>query len=227
MSRLSARLGFWSAFLVTLSFLVFTVCFVAIPLTSRLFVWTDLADYVTYTNTNSQFFQDTARLAMLLFGPLFVILLNSIYEYASPERRVLARIGLCFGVIFAALTGINYFVQLSAVRISVLQGQVQGLEQFVQSNPYSGVAAINLLGWSLFLGLCSLFVAPVFSGGRLERLNSLGFWLNGVFFIQGGAGYLLNNIVMIYWTLDIGMGGAVLLAAIELCVFFRRVEREV
>src|SRR5512147_1124753 len=115
MNRLSARLGFWSAFSVTVTFLVFTVCFVAIPLTSPVFIWKDLAGYVAYMSNNNQFYQNLARLAMLLFGPLFVILLNCIHDYASPDRRLLARISLCFGVAFAALSGVNYFIQLSAV----------------------------------------------------------------------------------------------------------------
>jgi hypothetical protein len=226
MNRLSVRLGFWSAFSVTVAFLVFTVCFVAIPLTSPVFIWKDLAGYVAYVSNNNQFFQNLARLAMLLFGPLFVILLNCIHDYASPDRRLLVRISLCFGVAFAALTGINYFIQLSAVRQNISLGELQGLEQLVQANPYSAVAAINLLGWSLFLGLASLFVAPVFSGSKLEKLISVAFWLNGIFCILGGIGYILNNTVLIFWTLNFGMGGAILLAAIALCLLFKRIERQ-
>ncbi len=43
MSRLPITLGFWSALSIVATFVVFTVCFATIPLTSPLFTWTDLA----------------------------------------------------------------------------------------------------------------------------------------------------------------------------------------
>mgnify|MGYP005855817565 CR=1 FL=1 len=222
MNRVSIRLGFWSALSIVATFLVFTVCFVAIPLTSPLFSWTNLPGYLAYVSNYDQFFQNLARFAMLLFGPLFVLLLSSIHDLAIGEKRILARIGLCFGVIFAALTSTNYFVQLSAVRLSILRGETQGLEQIVQANPLSAISAINVLGWSLFLGLSSLFVAPVFSESRLERIIKLSFLLNGIFCILGGIGYVLDIVVLVFLTLNFGMGGAVLVAAISLCILFRR-----
>ena len=218
----SRRIGFWSAFGIVATFAVFTVCFVAIPLSSPLFIWTNLADYSAYVRNNPQFFQNLARFAMLLFGPLFVALLSSIYDYASDETRPLARIGLCFGVIFAALTGINYFVQLSAVRLSILKGDTQGLEQLVQANPVSMASAINMLGWTLFLGLGSLFVAPVFTGDRLRAVIRYSFLLNGIFCLLGGIGYALAIVPLVFWTVNFGMGGAVLVAAISLGLLFGR-----
>ena len=222
MSQLSIRLGFWSAFSIAVSFVVFTVCFVTIPLTSPLFIWTNMPDYLAYVGRYNQFFQNLARFAMLLFGPLFVLLLSSVYELADGERRLLARISLSFGVIFAALTSLNYSVQLSSVRLSISRGETQGLEQIVQANPLSAMSAINVLGWSLFFGLSSLFVAPLFSGGRLGKTIRIAFLLNGIFCILGGVGYLLDNAVLVFLTLNFGMGGAVLVAAISLCLFFRR-----
>jgi hypothetical protein len=223
---LSIRLGFWSALGIAVLFILFTLCFVAIALSPPLYTWTNLANYLTYVQSHNQFFPNLARLTMLLFGPLFVILLNSIHDYASDETRLLARISLCFGVIFAALTGIHYFVQLSAVRLSIASGATQGLEQLVQANPNSAISAINLLGWSLFLGLSSLFIAPVFRGSRLEKVIRFSFLLNGIFCLLGGVGYILNIVIVIFLTLNFGMGGAVLLAAITLTLLFRRMERQ-
>lgn len=224
-SRLSLQLGFLSAFAIVVAFIVFTVCFVAIPFTSRPFTWTSLSDYVTYVRASSQVFQNLARLTMLVFGPLWVVMLNSIYDYAPADKRFLARISLCFGVMFAVLTGINYFVQLSAVRLSIARGEFQGLEQIVQANPWSAISAINLLGWSLGLGLSSLFVAPVFSGSRVAQIIRLAFFLNGIFCLLGGLGYVLDMVVLVFWTLNFGMGGAVLATAISLCVLLKRMER--
>lgn len=167
--RISSPIGFWSAFLIVITFLVFTICFVVIVSTPPRFTWTNLADYLLFATGRSQILQHVARFAMLLFGPLYVVLLNCIYKHTPPEKRVLARIGADFGLAFAVLTGINYFVQLSVVRLSMLKGELHGLEQIVQANPVSGISAITMLGGTVFPGLSALFIAPVFSGGKLEK----------------------------------------------------------
>ncbi|HZD10906.1 MAG TPA: hypothetical protein VE553_06150 [Candidatus Binatia bacterium] len=222
MNALSRKLGFWSALLCTLTFVLFTICFVAILATSPLFVWTNLAAYVAYVQENNQFFKHLAQLAMLLFGPLFVLLLSSIHDYAHAERKVLARTAISFGAIFAALSGIHYFVQLSIVRHNVAGGELQGLEQFVQANPAAAVLAINMLGFTLFLGLASLFVAPVFGGNRLENAIRYSFLANGVFCLLGGVGYALQISWLVFLCTNLGMGGALLAATIALCVLFGR-----
>jgi len=222
MSELSLKFGFWSAFLSAVTFFVFTICFVAILIAGPLFVWTDLAGYVTYVNQTDQFFQHSARLAMLLFGPLFVVLLNCIHEITPDDRKVLSRISLCFGLVFATLTGINYFVQLSVVRQNIAANHLEGLLQVVQANPASAVSAVNMLGWSLFLGLSSLFVAPVFSGSRLALVIKIAFLANGIFCVLGGIGYVFEWLVLLFLSINIGMGGAVMTAAIALTIFFLR-----
>ena len=190
--------------------------------TPPLFIWTNLADYVVFANQRSQTLQDIARFTMLLFGPLYVVLLNCIYEHTPQEKRLLARLGINFGLAFAVLTGINYFVQLSAVRLSLLKGELQGLEQIVQANPISGISAINMLGWTLFLGLSSLFIAPIFSGSKLEKAIGIAFLVNGLCCLLGGIGYVFDIIILLFLTINFGMGGAVLTAAILLCVFYKK-----
>ncbi len=229
--RLPARLGFWAACGAAATFIVFTLCFVAIPLTTPgpLFVWTNLAGYQTYIATHDQFLPNLARVMMLLFGPLWVILLSSLGELAPVERRLPARISLCFGALFAGLTGMHYFVQISAVRLSLARGETAGLEQFVQANPLSGMAAINLLGWTLFLGLASLFAAAALPLStqraiRLQRVIRGALVLNGIFCLLGGIGYVLDSAALVYVTLNFGMGGAVLIAVIALGRLFRTMD---
>ena len=118
MNRLPIQIGFWSALFCALAFLAFAVCFVAVIATSPLFFWTDLAEYLAYVQENGQFWPYLARLCMLIFAPTFVILLSAIHEYAVDEKKILTRIALSFGILFAATIGIHYFVQLTAVRLS-------------------------------------------------------------------------------------------------------------
>ena len=222
---MATRLGFWSACLMIVTFVVFTAAFIAIPLAGPLYVWDDLSGYLAYVRGGHTFWQDLARWMMLLFGPLTVILFACLHELAEGERRLAARIALAFAVIFAALTGINYFVQLTAVRLAVSRDATLGLEQIVQANPLSAVAAVNVLGWSLFFGLASLFAALLFSGRGLPIFIRICFAINGVMCLLGGVGYVLDNAALVFLTLNFGMGGAVLGFAIGLAVYFRRLGR--
>ncbi len=221
----ATQLGFWSSVSIAVLFIVFTLCFVAIAATQPLFRWTNLADYVAYATSHDQFFQNLARLSMLLFGPAYIILLASIHDRTHEEMQIWTRLALCFGVAFATLTGIHYFVQLSAVRLSLAHGELQGLDQIVQANPTSAISAINMLGWTLFLGLSSIFVAQVFSGSRLERAIRIALLINGVCCLVGSVGYVLDIVALVFVTINFGMGGAVLIAAILLSVWFKRLGR--
>jgi len=223
-SPLVPRLGFWAAITAFLTFVVYTICFTAILLSAPLFTWTTLADYIAYVGEHGGLFRSLAQFAMLLFGVSFVVLLNSIQECANNEQKILIRISVGFGLLFAVTVGIHYFTQLSAVRLNLLGGQTEGLEHFVQANPYSILSAINMLGWTLFLGLASLFVAPVFSGARLERLIRSAFLLNAFFCLGGGIGYVEEIEWLVFVTITIGMGASVLVATAALAIWFRRGE---
>jgi hypothetical protein len=68
-SPLSLRLGFWSAIIIAVLFIVFTICFVALALKPPLFMWTNLSDCVAFAGQRPQRYQNIARFAMLVFGP--------------------------------------------------------------------------------------------------------------------------------------------------------------
>lgn len=222
MNQLPLKLGFWSAIFSAALFIVFTLCFVGILITSPLFLWTTYQDYLDYANDNSQFFAHLARLSMLLFGPVFVVLLNAIHEQTTKEKQILTRISIAFGLGFALLSGLFYFMQITAVRLSLIHNQTDNLSQFVQANPYGVMLSVNMLGFTLYLGLASLFAALVFGNGRLEKFIKITLLLNAVFCLLGGIAYGLELTTLLFLTINLGMGGAVLAATTALAVWFRR-----
>jgi len=125
----------------------------------------------------------------------------------------------------ALAVGIHYFVQLSAVRLNLLAGKTEGLQHFVQANPYSILSAVNMLGWSIFLGLASLFVAPTFSVARPERVIRIAFLVNGLFCLAGGIGYVWEITWLVFVTTTLGMGAAVLVGTAALARWFRRLDK--
>ncbi len=227
MNSISTKLGLGSAIFCAAMFIIFTLCFVAIAVTNPLFSWTNFQDYLDYVNKHTQFWAHTARLTMVLFGPAFVILLNAIHEHTSLEKRVLTRISIAFGLAFAVLSGAFYFMQITAVRLNLVHNQPEELLQFVQANPYGALLSVNMLGFTLYFGLASLFVAFVFDNGRLENIIKITLLLNGLFCLTGGIAYAFELTTLLFLTINIGMGGTVLAATISLALWFKRLNSAV
>jgi len=162
--NISINYGRGTAIISLASFLVWIICFTAIFIINPPFSWTNLSEYIAYSTAHNQSFKFIAQLAMLLFAPAFVVLVHSIEDQADENRKFPGKIAVSFALMFAVCVSIHYFVQISSVRLSIASGETTGLEQFIQSNPYSGIAGINLVGWSLFFSIACLFLAPVFPG---------------------------------------------------------------
>ena len=99
---------------------------------------------------------------MIVYGACFAIQICSIEEIADLSKKYYVKLGELFALGFFVLIGINYFIQISTVRMNIDAGQTHGLEQFVQVNPISAIAAINMLGWTVFFGLSCFFVSFAF-----------------------------------------------------------------
>lgn len=226
MNNLSYRIGIWSAQLLVFTFVIWIVCFIGIATTSPLFYWTNLPDYIDYFKSNSQHFQNIAKSSMLLFGPLYVLLINSYYDYAAENKKVLVRISLLFGLAFAILSSIHYFVQLTTVRINIEQGHFDGLGHLVQANPHSVMSSVNMLGWTLFLGLSSFSIFPVFKGDRFDKIIGYAFLFNGISCFLGGVGYLFHIDLLTFVFMNLGLGGAVMTFSIASISLFKRLKNK-
>lgn len=226
-NRIPAQLGFWAAVLSALAFLLYTVAFVAILRAGPPLVWTNLQEYVAAIRQTNQFWKHLAQFSMLLFAPLFLVLLHSIHELAPRPKQPLSRIAISFGLGFAILFSLHYFVQLTTVRLAIAGGAAAGaatgagLEQFIQLRPHAAITAVNMLGTSLFLGLASLFIAPVFGRNRLERAIRLAFLALGVICLASGAAFLLDNAALIFFLTTFALGGVLLVLFVTLALYFR------
>jgi hypothetical protein len=212
MNTTSSKIGFWSALTMLITFVTWIICFVGIAATSPLFIWSDLGSYIEYYRSNDQLFQNIAKASMLVFGPAYIILLNSFHETVSENRKQLTRLGLLFGLLFTALSSVHYFVQLSAVRLNLDKGITDSMEHLVQANPLSVMTSIDMLGWTLFLGLSSLFMFSSFKG--LQRWISIGFLINGISCILAMVGYLFQIDILTFTCINLGVGGAMILVSI-------------
>lgn len=222
MKNISFEIGYWAAIILTITFAVWIVAFIGIAITSPLFFWTNLNDYIIYFQSNGRFFQNLAYVFMLFAGPVYVLLVAGYYDHASDSKKVLIRISMLFALAYATLSSLHYFVQLSAVRLNLLKGNFEGIEYFLQANPVSIMNSVVMLGWSLFLGLSSLFIFPVFEGKDLNRLLRLAFLVNGISCMIAGAGYIFQIDAVTFFFGNFVTGGAIMIISIASIKKFKK-----
>ena len=220
MNKSIYKIGIASSVTITFIFILWIVCFTGIALTSPLFRWTNLNDYLIFEQNNNQFFQYLAKTAMFLFGPFYVIFIHSFYALSEGETKNSTRLSLLFALAFALLSCIHYFVQLSAVRMNIMKGQTNGLELYLQANPYSIMTAVNMLGWTVFLGLSSLFMVPFFR--KNNKILRITFMVNGISCLLGAVGYLFEIDILTFLTVNLMLGGAVLTQSVISIFWFKR-----
>ncbi|MBN1950267.1 MAG: hypothetical protein JW801_03635 [Bacteroidales bacterium] len=225
MNKTLVLAGLWSSGLCLLSFIIWMVSFTGIALSAPLFSWTDLEGYVSYVHHQNQFFQYLAKSFMILFSLAFMALAFVYYEFASAEKKILARLALAFAVLFALVSSVHYYVQLTAVRFSIGAGHYEGLEHFLQANPTSFLASVNMLGWTLFLGLSSLFLYLSLKPGLTNHGIRMGLLANAISCLSAGVGFLLQVDVITFIFINIGVGGACILLTFSSVRFFLHLKK--
>jgi len=130
--------------------------------------------------------QPFATIVGFLLTLSFLVVMACIHSYASEERKVFSLVGLSFAIIYATLISVNYFIQLTFVRQTTFDVSV-----FDMTNNQSMMWVLEILGY-FFMGLSTLFAAPVFSLGRVESLIKWLFVANGILGILTPIAYALN-----------------------------------
>jgi hypothetical protein len=115
----------------------------------------------------------------LLLGSAFLVLLASVHEIAPPGRRIWSLAALAFGIAYAVLISMNYFVQLTLVLPRLQSGDTRGIEPFLFVPFDSFLYAVDILGYS-FMSVATLFAARVFVGDGLQRIARWFLTANGL-----------------------------------------------
>ena len=180
--RSVSRVGFWSAVLATLFGigygLAVIVMIIASASTSTATAapgWQGVEAYIA----SFQPIQMLPLIPSLLLAPTFVVLMVCVHSYAPNAKKIWSQMGLAFAIVYATMACVNYIVQLTVVRLSILNRETDGLAMFVMGNPHSIFWA--LMSDYVFMNLAMLFAAPVFEGGKLER------WIRWLFLANGAS----------------------------------------
>jgi len=171
-----------------------------------------------YTDIISRFPRDYIWMyPAILLNITYLIFMVCIHHYSSLERKIFSHIGLSFALIAAATLIINYFVQISVIQPSLLNGETDGIALLTQFNSHGLFIALEDIGY-LMMSLSFLFMALVFSNkSRLEkairRVFILGFMLSIISLIIISIKFGINreyifeiSVITIDWTVLIISG---------------------
>jgi len=218
----SIKIGFGASIVAALALLMFSACFFIILTTQKFSTWTDIQDYIDLAVKNNQTSKYIAQFCALVFGISYQIILYCIVDNVSPEKKIFAKISTSFSTVFLTLIGINYFLQLTYVRFGIESSNTSGLEQWIMFNPNSVSLSIAMLGWTVLFGLSSLFASRAIEGMRLAKTIRILFLLNGFFCLLGGFGFVFQFVMLVNFTMNIGMGGTMTALTICLSIYFGR-----
>lgn len=206
MNNIILKTGRLSAIICLTSFVVWVISFIGIAVQSPLFYWTNIEDYIQYFNNNSQFFQYLAKTFMIIFCLSYMILVMVLFEITEQDRKILSKIAVVFSVMFALLSTAHYFVQISTVRFALESKTYTGLEHFLQSNPLSFSSSLNMLGWTLFLGLSSLFLFMGLKTNPKATGLNIGLLICTFSCLFGGIGFIFRIDILTFIFMNLGIG---------------------
>lgn len=147
-----------------------------------------------YTDIISRFPRDYYWMypAMLLMLN-YVIYMVCIDRYAGMQQKVFSRTALLFACLSAGILFVNYFVQVSVIQPSLINGETDAIAILTQYNPHGIFIALEEVGY-IVMSVSILFLVPVFTGtGRIQAgirwIAILGFILTAVSLIVISAIY--------------------------------------
>ena len=123
---------------------------------------------------------------------LYLILFVCINSLAQNGRKIFSQCGLVFATISACTLFLDYFIQLSVIQPSVLNGEADGISLLSQFNPHGLFIAMEELGF-LMMSLSFLCASPIFSIGRVEKAVR---WIFIISFAATAISFILFTVFL-------------------------------
>lgn len=112
---------------------------------------------------------------------VYVVFFAIIHFWAEEKRKLFSLIALIFASFSGLILIMTYFIQVSVIQPSLLNGETDGISILTQYNPHGLFIALEELGYIL-MALSFFFIAYAFSkSNKLEKsirwTFMAGFWL--------------------------------------------------
>jgi hypothetical protein len=218
-TRTSATLGFWAALLTGGLNIWYFVAFVLyLPILQV--PWQGLAPFAAS-------FQALPFLAWVVpcffIAPAFLIMMTCLHAWTGGVKEPWSLLALVFAAVYAAILSANYYIQMTVVPHSLLNGTTDGLGLWLYAGPYPYTIPGALEGAGYFsMGMSLLFAAPVFSGGRLQQWVRWTFVGTGLIALVNPIDPLIRLPPVILFPALVAGGVLLTAAPVLLAIQFRR-----
>lgn len=157
------KIGFCSAVLTTvLTLITFGIAIFTPPLGGP-YCTSGCYNY-PYNDIASRFPKDYYWMyPAILLVLVFYVLMVAIHHIAQKDKKIFSHIGLSFALMSTVTFVIDYFLQVSVIQPSLLQGETEGIALFSQFNPHGIFIVLEEIGFFM-MSLSMIFMAPVFNG---------------------------------------------------------------
>lgn len=98
----------------------------------------------------------------------YYALMNYIHRNANEDKKIYSQIGIGFALMSSIVFLADFFLQISIIQPSLLNGEMDGISLLSQFNPHGIFIALEELGYIL-MSISFLFMAPVFGGTKLQN----------------------------------------------------------
>ncbi|MCF8360152.1 MAG: hypothetical protein K9H26_15465 [Prolixibacteraceae bacterium] len=146
----------------------------------------------------------------ILLNIVYVAYVAIVHHLIGPGKKMISLIGVLFGSSGALLLVVNYFMQVSIIQPSLLNGETDGIALLTQFNPHGLFIVLEEAGFSL-IALGFLFTGFGFSNsGKFERaiktifigafvLGAVSFFVISFFYSIFRGYYYECAIITIVW----------------------------
>jgi hypothetical protein len=157
----------------------------------------------------------------LLWDITLVILFLALRRQITGSKVIFAELGAVFMLLLAAVSGVNWYVQLALVPKIAQAGDANTLALLDIHNVDSVMYAMEHLAWGLFFGLAAIFMALAIEGGKIEAWIRWLLIAGGVMSMLFIPGRLIGSQILI----DLGYYAAGVLLPITtmlMIILFRK-----
>jgi hypothetical protein len=185
-------LGFWSALAAAALSLAFAVSIVLSLLIFPQIPWT--GDIRAFATTYNPVQMVLSVVPSILLAPAFLGVAVAVHYLTPAAKRPFTLLSVAMATLYVATVGINYFLQLTAVRANLTAGTTEAMSLFAMGNPRSIFWALEILGY-FWQGAAALLMATYFGGGGLRRWTRwmlVAVFLTGVLGVVAALGGMLS-----------------------------------
>jgi len=100
----------------------------------------------------------------------FVLYVIFIGQNVRKEQKIFIAVALSFACISAGIIFIDYYVQVSVIQPSLINGEYEAIALFTQYNPHGLFIVLEEAGY-IFMSIAILFLTPIFTGpGKIRTI---------------------------------------------------------